>query len=251
MPAAALRAYVSHYWLSLDNQDPSFAITPDGSVDMVLVLGGSNHQVDVYGTSTRRTELAIAPACHYLGIRFKPGQSRHFLDMRASELTDAVLPAEGLLIPRVLELAESIASQTVFTRLDAILLAHLQRRPPQPSRIDDALRHIEQSPRPLRVDELAELCCKSPRQFERNFLEVAGLSPKLFSDIVRFRRACALLARADLPLAQIAVELGYTDQSHFSHAFTRFHGAPPSRARAQDVAFLQDVADLAEQNSGF
>lgn len=251
LPAPALRGYVSHYWLSLDNRDPSFSIAPDGSVDMVLVLGASKCRVDVYGTTTRRTELAIEPACHYLGIRFRPGQSRHFLDMPTSELTDAVWPAEGALIPLVTGLAESMTSDTVFTRVDSMLLAQLQRRPPRPSRIDDALRHIEQASTPVRVSELAELCCKSPRQFERNFQEVAGVSPKLYAEIVRFRRACALLTHPELTLAHIAAELGYTDQSHFSHTFARFHGASPSRARVQDVAFLQDAASLADQNSGF
>lgn len=155
------------------------------------------------------------------------------------------------MIPLVTGLTESMASDNVFACADAMLLAHLQRRPPRHSRIDDALRHIEQATAPVRFTELAELCCKSPRQFERNFQEVAGVSPKLYAEIVRFRRACALLTRTELTLAHIAAELGYTDQSHFSHAFARFHGSPPSRARAQDVAFLQDAAGLADQNPGF
>jgi AraC-like DNA-binding protein len=219
-------------------------------VDVVLVVGASNFRTEVFGTTTRRTEVPLEPGCHYLGIRFRPGQSRHFLDVSARELTDAVLPAESLLIPGVQELAESIAGHAWFARLDAMLLAHLRRRPPRHSRIDDALRHIEQSPGPVRVSELAELCCKSRRQFERNFLEIAGLPAKLFSEIVRFQRACTLLARSDLSLAHIAADLGYADQSHFSHAFSRFHGTPPSRARA-DVAFLQDAAGLADHNPGF
>lgn len=251
LPTPPLRAHVSHYWLSLDNRDETYAVVPDGSVDVVLVLGASTCRVDVYGTTTRRTELLIEPGSHYLGIRFRPGQGRHFMDIPANELTDAVVPADRQVIPRVVELAESMTSDTVFARLDVMLLAHLQRRPPRRNRIDDALRHIEQATTPVRVTELAELCCKSPRQFERNFQEVAGMSPKLYSEIVRFRRACALLTRSDLTLAHIAADLGYTDQSHFSHAFARFHGSPPSRARAQDVAFLQDAAGLADQNSGF
>jgi AraC-like DNA-binding protein len=250
LPASPLRAHVSHYWLSLDNRDEAHAIAPDGSVDVVVVVGASTFRVDVFGTTTRRTELPLEPACHYLGIRFQPGQSRHFLDVPARALTDAVLPAESLLIPSVREVAEPIAGDAWFARLDAMLLAHLQRRPALHSRIDDAIRHIEQASGPVRVTELAELCCKSPRQFERNFLELAGLPPKLYSEIVRYRRACALLVRADLPLAHIAASLGYTDQSHFSHAFARFNGVPPSRARA-DVAFLQDTAGLVDQNPGF
>jgi AraC-like DNA-binding protein len=254
LPVPPLRAHVSHYWLSLDNRDSTHAIAPDGSVDVVLTVSASTSKVDVFGTTTRRTELPLEPGCHYLGVRFRPGQSRHFLDVPVRALTDAVLPAESLLIPSVQEvaesMAESIAGDVWFARLDAMLLAHLRRRPARHSRIDDAIRHIEQASGPVRIAELAELCCKSPRQFERNFLEVAGLAPKLFSEIVRFRRACALLARSDLPLARIAADLGYADQSHFSHAFSRFQGAPPSRVRA-NVVFLQDATDLADHNPGF
>lgn len=250
LPAPPLRAHVSHYWLSLDNRDNTHAIAPDGSVDVVLVVGASTCRVDVFGTTTRRKEMPLEPGCHYLGIRFRPGQSRHFLDVSARELTDAVHPAESVLIPSVRALAESMAGDAWFARLDTMLLAHLRRRPALHSRIDDAIRHIEQSAGSVRIAELAELCCKSPRQFERNFLEVAGLPPKLFSEIVRFRRACALLACSNLTLAHIAADLGYADQSHFSHAFSRFQGAPPSRARA-NVVFLQDATDLADHNQGF
>jgi AraC-like DNA-binding protein len=254
LPAPPLRAHVGHYWLSLDNRDQAHTIAPDGSVDVVVAVGASTFRVDVFGTTTRRTALPLEPGSHYLGIRFRPGQGRHFLDVPTRALTDAVLPAESLLTPSVREvaesMAESIAGDAWFARLDAMLLAHLQRRPALHSRIDDAIRHIEQASGPVRVSELAELCCKSPRQFERNFLELAGLPPKLYSEIVRYRRACGLLARSDLPLAHIAASLSYTDQSHFSHAFARFHGSPPSRARA-DVAFLQDAAGFADQNSGF
>jgi AraC-like DNA-binding protein len=240
LPAPALRPYVSHYWLSLDNRDASCAVTPDGAVDLVAVAGRSAVRVDLFGTTTRRTALALDLGCHYLGIRFRPGQSRHFLDVQARELTDAVLPAEGAMVSSLLAVTESMTGTSPYARLDALLLAQLARRPPVSSRIDEVLRYMAQSPGPLRMSELADLCCKSRRQFERNFLDVAGLSAKLYAEILRFRRAATLLAGSSQPLAQIAAALGYTDQSHFSHEFSRFYGMPPSRARA-NAAFLQDL----------
>ncbi|WP_420807999.1 helix-turn-helix domain-containing protein [Aliidiomarina minuta] len=56
---------------------------------------------------------------------------------------------------------------------------------------------------------------------------------------MRFQQTSVLLSHSDMPLAQIAVELGYADQSHMTHQFSRFFGQPPARAR-QHVAFLQD-----------
>lgn len=248
LPAGALRAHVSHYWLSLDNSDDTYAIAPDGAVDVVLAIGAADYQVDVFGTTTKRSTLPLDIGKHYLGIRFRPGQSRHFLDAQARELTDSFQPADEMLFPNMLDVAEWITDDSLFKRLDAVLLSHLSRQPPRHSRIDNVVRHIEATSGPLRIAELAQMYCKSRRQLERDFLDVVGLPAKLFTEIVRFQRASALLANSNRPLAQIAAELGYTDQSHFSNEFSRFFGQPPARAR-EHVAFLQDAGGLAEHNA--
>jgi AraC-like DNA-binding protein len=240
IPVAPLRPYISHYWLSLDNIDESYSIAPDGVVDVVVVVGASTLRVDAFGTTTKRSEVQLEVGSHYLGIRFKPGQSRHFLDAKTSELTNAVHSSEGIFLPDISGVTESILSDSLFTRLDAALLGHLKRRSPSQSRIDDVIRYIEVTHGPLRISELASMYGKSRRQFERTFLDVVGVSAKLFAEIIRFRRASALLVNSILPLAQIAADIGYTDQSHFTHEFVRFFGLPPIRAR-EHAAFLQDT----------
>lgn len=112
------------------------------------------------------------------------------------------------------------------------------------------IRHMQATPtaeQSWRVAPLAALCGKSRRQFERQFLDAVGLSPKRFAEALRFQRALTLMAQANWPLAQIAAELGYADQSHFSRAFARLYGQPPARAR-QNAAFVQDVQHFTAQN---
>lgn len=247
-PAAPLRPYISHYWLSLDNSDKSFSITPDGAVDVVVVVGATTFRVEAFGTTTRRSEVQLEVGNHYLGVRFRPGQSRHFLDAKTSELTNAVHPADGAFLPDIAGVVESISVDSLFTHLDAALLRHLKQQSPGHSRIDDVIRHIEITHGPIRISELASMYCKSRRQFERTFLDVVGLSAKLFTEVIRFRRASALLANSNLPLAQIAAVNGYTDQSHFTHEFVRFFGQSPLRAR-EHAAFLQDAGRLTEHNA--
>lgn len=246
-PAEPLREYVSCYWLSLDNADDTCSVLPDGAVDVVVTVGTTTCQVDVFGTTTSRTELPLGVGRHYLGIRFKPGQSRHFLDVQASELTNTNQSAEGLFLPNMLGVAESITADNLCSRLDAALLGHLKQRPPRHLGIDDAIRHMESMRGTWRVSQLSNMYGKSRRQFERNFLDVVGIPAKLFAEIIRFQQASMLLSRSALPLAQIAAELGYTDQSHLTHEFSRFYGHPPSRAR-KHVAFLQDAARLPDNN---
>lgn len=249
-PAAPLRAHVSHYWLSLDNADDTYPVWPDGAVDVVVAVGATGQRVDIFGSTTSRTELPLNIGSHYLGIRFRPGQSRHFLDAQASELTNSFQPVEGAFFLDTHEVAELISTDDLFARLDTILLKHLKRRPPHHSRIDDVIRHIEATQGSPRISQLADMYGKSRRQFERHFLDAVGLPAKLFAEVIRFQQAATLLAHSTLPLAQIAVELGYTDQSHLTHEFSRFYGLPPSRAR-EHVAFLQDAGRLADHNAGF
>lgn len=248
-PAGPLREYVSHYWLSLDNTDDTYSVLPDGAVDVVVAVGTTAYRVNIFGTTTSRTELPLDVGSHYLGISFKPGQSRHFLDVHAWELTNSSRSAEGLFLPNMLGVAESIAADSLFFHLDTALLGHLKQRPPRHSRIDDAIRHIESMRGTSRVSHVANIYGKSRRQFERHFLDVVGIPAKLFAEITRFQQASTLLARSTLPLAQLAAELGYADQSHLTHEFSRFYGHPPSRAR-EHVAFLQDVCRLPNDNDG-
>lgn len=277
LPTAPLRAYISHYWLCLYNSDAHYAIVPDGAVDVVCSVGASQHRLDVFGTTTTRTLCPLVKGCHYLGIRFWPGQARHFLNVPTDELTNGVLTANEVLLPPLRSLCDEggrlvsamacavasalatgdapegvadVSIRPIWARLDALLLAHLQQRPPRFSCIDAAIRRMHATStveHSWRVASLATLCGKSRRQFERHFLQAVGLSPKRFANVLRFQRALTLMTQANWPLAQIAAELDYADQSHFSRAFARLYGQPPARAR-QNAAFVQDVQHFSAQN---
>jgi AraC-like DNA-binding protein len=47
----------------------------------------------------------------------------------------------------------------------------------------------------------------------------------------RIERARQYLAEADTPLTEIALRVGYSDQSHFATAFKRLTGFTPSQFR--------------------
>jgi AraC-like DNA-binding protein len=234
------RDYVSHYWLSRNNVEVSYAVLPDGAVDIVLALGPASCQIEIFGTTTARRDTALEPGVHYLGIRFRPGQCRHFIDAPVAELTDARWPGNGLVRVNLAQVNPEWADDSVFARLDALLLNHLARYPPRRLNLDKAVRELESAWVPVRIAELAQACGLSLRQFERRFLDAVGISPKLFAGIARFRQAAARLSCPDQSLAQVAADLGYFDQSHMTRAFVRFLGQPPLRAR-HDVAFLQDA----------
>lgn len=65
----------------------------------------------------------------------------------------------------------------------------------------------------------------------RGFGRVFGLSPKRFRYEARARRALRGLANCALPLAHLALDLGFADQAHMCHAVSDLTGRPPGRWR--------------------
>ena len=239
-PAPPLRPYVQHYWLSRDNQAPGYRILPDGAVDLVVQWRGDNARVQVFGTTTAPKDLALPLAWDFLGIRFQPGQSRHFLRASAEELTDTCHNAEELLDVD-LPLEPLMVHADPFTLLDQRLTAHLLRHPPTLRREDPLITTLIQQQGQLSITRLADLGARSRRQLERDFLVTVGISAKLFARIQRFHHACLWLGSSQKSLADIALHCGYSDQSHMNRDFNALAGCTPLQWRCRtNVAFFQD-----------
>lgn len=228
-PAPALRPFISHYWLSRDNRASEYAILPDAAVDLVLL--GSSREARLFGSVSRYCELPLAFGEHYLGVRFRPGQSRHFIRPAAGELTDREVPAEGLLRFDLQPLQHSRSLEKPFALLDQLLLAHLARQPAERTRIDALITWLAAHPGEAGLDEAAKLFARSRRQLERMLADTLGLSASRYAAVLRLQHASALLRESPLPLIEVALAAGYCDQSHMSHDFRRLAGTTPGALR--------------------
>ena len=108
-----------------------------------------------------------------------------------------------------------------------------QRRTMQPiSLINSTVDYIrEHHLEKLSVEELAERAGLSRRQLHRKFREVFGLSVQEFLVQTRMQAASDTLLRSDLPIAQIAADFGFCDQSAFTQLFRKHMGLTPRRFR--------------------
>lgn len=80
---------------------------------------------------------------------------------------------------------------------------------------------------PLSNRELSRVCGLSVRAFERKFRKSFHLTPQAYLRKLRVRIACRALVFTDTKLADIALECGFADQSHFGHVFRRETGRTP------------------------
>jgi AraC family transcriptional regulator len=85
----------------------------------------------------------------------------------------------------------------------------------------------------LSLDQLAAVARMSPYRFARLFKDSTGLPPHQYVIARRVERAKELLRGRDgLPLADVAVEAGFSSQSHFTRHFKRFVGTTPRQFRS-------------------
>lgn len=84
----------------------------------------------------------------------------------------------------------------------------------------------------LTLSEMAEVACLSPYHFSRSFKRATGVGVHRYVIQRRIERAKALLRRTNQPLAGIARETGFADQSHLTSVFHRETGVTPGQFRA-------------------
>ena len=83
----------------------------------------------------------------------------------------------------------------------------------------------------LTLDQMAAIAHLSPAHFARQFKATKGLPPYQYVIARRVERAQHLLQADKLGLAEVALRVGFYDQSHFSSHFKRIVGITPRQFR--------------------
>src|SRR5205823_2906307 len=78
------------------------------------------------------------------------------------------------------------------------------------------------------IQELANLIELSPFHFCRLFKQSTGCSPHQYILQLRVAEAKRLLRSSQLSIAQIASQVGFFDQSHFTMTFRKLVGTTPA-----------------------
>jgi AraC family transcriptional regulator len=140
---------------------------------------------------------------------------------------------EGGLADRVL--VESLGT-ALFIRLTRHFVGHLPLptsnglSPERLQRVRDYVEaHLDDD---LSLTVLADIACLSPYHFSRSFKRAAGVGLQRYVIQRRLERAKRLLRQTHLPIALIAQEAGFADQSHLTQIFRREIGVTPGRFRA-------------------
>lgn len=109
--------------------------------------------------------------------------------------------------------------------------------------VDFALDRFQRAPGVSTVNEVARSTGWSERRFSQVFREQVGFSPKAWTRILRFQRAVQQLhAGVEVPWAEMALDCGYYDQSHFANEFRAFSGIDATTYSARRTVWANHVS---------
>jgi AraC-like DNA-binding protein len=242
-PPLSLVDYVRFFWVLESDEPYIHHHIADGCAELFFHYNGIFDEIGknnikaqsvssgIQGPSSCFKQFCIETGFGMFGVYLYPFAIKQFFSLPVTELTNRMpdlktaLGKEGALLEERMMIAGDTRQRVkiVSDFLEQKLLKNLS--PAEP--LVNAIRHILHSKGNVRVNEISSDYCLSTRQFERKFKELAGLSPKLYTRIIRFQAASSEYRNKNKSLTSIAYDCGYYDQSHFIHDFKEFSGLHP------------------------
>ena len=235
-PSLGLTPYIETYWKLQTRSlcSPKLrSVFPDGCVDIIFNLGPGTVSVNGFtlkptyaclaGTMTILSQVSYMHDSCLIGIRFKPGALPAFYPCDLAEIRDQFVDFND---PKLITLLD--ADDLLNKRLDNY---YEHKKIHRVGRTLPVVRSMYATNGRVSIQQLAQRHHLSSRTLERLFKADVGIAPKELSSIIRLQ---ALLRRlkqdsANTTLAQLALEMGYYDQSHLTNELKRFTGRTPGQ----------------------
>ena len=208
--------------------EPTEPLPYDVAIIGLEILAVSMHRMVMFLTQEKSVpatlEVSWPPPAHAaryrelkgLQVRFGASDRPRFVMELAATLVEAPLPMANPLAVRDIE-------ETCKRMLDEVTRARSWV-----TWVTMMLRGVE-GHFPSQ-GELAAMLRISSRTLARS-LEAEGCEYRALSSSIRHARALELLRNTDLPLAEIADRLGYSDAANFSRAYRKLEGCSPGEHR--------------------
>jgi AraC-like DNA-binding protein len=229
-----LDASIEHWWSVAWSVPPAQshaqASLPHPSIHVVW----EGDDVRVVGVVTGRFTRVLEGTSRAFAAKFRPGAFREVLGAPISSITDKIIPLGDVVgarrakayRDRLAHASDDHQRVHIATEFFAALVpppssdARLLRELVDAATIDRSITSVEA----LRTRAGMHL-----RELQRWFRDAVGISPKWMIQRYRLHDALLALERGQGTLAELANELGYSDQAHFARDFKALVGVPPSR----------------------
>ena len=250
-PDTAVRALVPHpdsYRIAIQLEPVQSEIWKDNAPVWSGVIGANRFRICMPGAMGRWHRLSgcdivniFIPTATVHAMAATSGQdlatlSNHWFapDRVVMDLTQKLLEAEALAGNWAPQFRDHLTSALVAYLLQqhAQLPAASATGSLAGSRLQKILAYMaERLADEISVVELADACTMSESHFSREFSKSVGLPPHQYLMKLRLERARETLLGSDARVIDVALQLGFTNASHFARAFARRYGIAPAAFR--------------------
>ncbi len=239
-PSDALAPYVDRLWcVSWDLEDGEVFDQPilaHPTVNVVI----EPERAAVYGVPTRLGRQRLTGHGWAVAAMFKPGGARPFMPGPLRESVDRAVPISDRWPEQGSELVGSIRTMSgdpaavEIARAGALESFLIRLAPAEvPAETADAVGCVAlvAAHRELcRVEHLAERSGIKMRSLQRLFAQNVGISPKKVIRRYRLLEAAEAASHGGhVSWADVATDLGFSDQAHLTRDFTAAFGVSPAR----------------------
>jgi AraC-like DNA-binding protein len=267
IPAAPLNGFIRSLWYAQARPAAHHRerVLPTGRVQVILNLARDFLLDCPEGLSDKRMPPALvigarsiyevidgSDMADLIGIVFKPGGFAAFASDAVDLFSNRSVGLEDVWGRGARELRDRLREvATPQGRLDCLegfLIERFVVRLLRPGsgrggEVEFALRRFQRAPSIATVREMARTTGWSERRFSQVFREEVGLAPKVWCRIERFQRAVHQLhAGVDVRWAELALDCGYYDQSHFANEFRAFSGIDATTYSASRTRWANHIA---------
>ena len=233
-PSDHLLDLVERFWIPVWSlAEPSTQSTLQHPVCLVVV---SNTYARFYGVSRGRSSVTLEGDGWAVGTMLRPAAGRLVLGRSVAEVTDTwvelrdLLPGPALVddVRAVMhdDPHEPAAHLAAIAHVESWLATHLPVDAAGLA-VNRLVAWLRDHPEVTRVDEVAREAGLSERSLQRLVEQRIGLSPKWLLQRRRLHDAVEALKSGRGTLADLAADLGYADQAHFTHDFRTVTGMTP------------------------
>ncbi len=234
-PSQSLSPFIEHYWAVIWDHQPRVLreTVPHPSVHLVF----EPSQSQLHGIHLKRFSRWIEGSGRVLGVKFRPGGFRPFYQKDVRFLTNTIVSPLAVFGPAIAQLETIIADMSsadaAFDRIDSFLTQIGPNATEELELANRIVQVISTNRSITRVEMISENFGIGLRTLQRLFLGYVGVSPKWV--IQRFRLIEAAERMRDtsqqMDFAMLALELGYSDQSHLIRDFKVMVGMTPAQYR--------------------
>ncbi len=234
-------------------------VIPDGC--MALVFKGCRNNEEpaegfLCGTIDEVKRLRLDPDDYYVFIRFMPGTGYSLIKSgkQANRISDIAVAVKGgvageeqilPVLERDLPFAERLGL------ISKIVRVNLQNEPDRYI-VKYCTDRIFNSQGNVKVEELAKETGFTSRHIGKIFERCVGVSPKLYSQIIKLQTSMNEIIGSDKPLMEIAMDNGFFDHAHMNRMYKKFIRIPTGEFRKTLFAklnyeLLEDYISVSEE----